>query len=65
MSRTTQTGESFEEQFRKIARTVSRRQLYNAAAPKGYLESDDDYIDNNKDAAVELLDLAVKFMEDK
>lgn len=66
MSRTTQAvREEFIKRFMKIAQTVSPRQLYDIDMPKGYLESDNDYIDANKEAAVELLDLAVKYMEGK
>lgn len=42
----------------KIAKTVEKRRPYWDDKPNGYLESDDDYIDRNRFAAVKLLDLA-------
>lgn len=45
----------------EIAKSVKPRRPYDDGKPYGYLESDDDYFDNNRAVAIELLDLALVF----
>jgi hypothetical protein len=51
-----------QREFMKIARTVKVRRPYDDDKPLSYLECDDDYFDNNRSAAIKLLDLATKLI---
>jgi len=44
---------------RKMERRVIPRRLYIDTEPRGYLESDMDYLLNNAEVAVQLLDAAL------
>lgn len=57
-------AETVLKKIRAIAKTVQKRRPYLDDKPDGYLESDRDYLENNNDAAVKLLDLTLKLSQE-